>query len=86
MEEKAEASMGTVTMTMLVGEEGVVLRKGRGSRNEVVERGNRVSWMARYCRDGENLRGGDGLMSFGPPNDNEEAWGSLDNITTTGVP
>ena len=70
----------------LVGEEGVVWRRGRGSRNEVVESSNRVSWMARYCRDVENWRGDDSLMSFGPPNENEKAWGSLDNITTTGVP
>ena len=71
---------------MLVGEEGMIRRRGRGSRNEVVESSNWVSWVAQYCRDGENWRGSDGLMSFGPPNDNEEAWGSLNDITMTGVP
>ena len=72
--------------TKLVGEEGVVRRRGRGSREEVVENSNRVSWMTRYCRDGENWRGDDCLMSLGPPNDNEEAWGRLDDITMTGMP
>ena len=38
---------------MLVGEEGVVQRRGMGSKKEVVESSNRVSWMTRYSMNGE---------------------------------
>ena len=48
--------------------------------------GDRVGRMARYCWDGEDGGGGHSLIGFGPTNDNEEAWGSVDDIATTSVP
>ena len=71
---------------MLVREEGVVMGGGRGRRDDVMKGGDRVGWMARYCWDGEDWGGGHSLVSFGPPNDNEEASGSLDDISRGAVP
>ena len=48
--------------------------------------GDRVGRMAKYCWDGEDAGSGHSLVGVGQSNDNGETWGSLDDISTTGVP
>ena len=50
-----------------------------------MEGGDRVSRMA-SCWDVEDRGSDHSLVGFGPSNDNEEGLGSLDDISTKGVP